>query len=972
MSTEDTLAAPPYWQKYWGKADRKTPLESYHLLVCHCMDVAAMAQVFLDKNPHILERLAPRVNSTPQALKRLLVFLIALHDIGKFEESFQNLVPELFELLQGKKSSKPYNVRHDAMGFVAWDKVLANAYENSPELFAFINSLPSSHRKRSPWFAALLHGIFGHHGKPVDVLNSVDQAPYFRNKQTKRDVLSFWHDMIALLYPPSQQPSHTELFHFTSPQESTLVLQHIKAISWTLAGLYVLCDWTGSDSSAFTFHKHIHSIEDYWHNHALPTAKKSVEKRTLITPKHAAHTAFEDLFPHLASYTPRPLQQQAIATHITPDVPQLFILEDETGSGKTEAALMLAKKLQEAELGQGIYIALPTMATSNAMYERLATTYQNFFAPEETPSLILAHGQRLLSSTYQKALNLFEEAMRAKTSPGHTTYTSQGASTPDSTAEAVCAEFFAHHRHLALFADVGVGTVDQALLAVLPSKHQSLRLFALGQKILIIDEVHAYDAYTNTLVCNLLKHHAAQGGSAILLSATLPSTTRQKLTEAFQEGALYTSQKTLTNNTLEHQTPPTDYPLLSHITPTHTDNYPVKLSSQPRQTRCAFFHSDEDTLGWIKAQLREGRCVCWIRNTVADAVAMARELKNDPDINTDDILLFHARMTMEDRLRVEEQVLNLFGKHSTASDRKGKLVISTQVIEQSLDVDFDEMVSDLTTMDLLIQRLGRYRRHARDIHGNLLESQQDLNADLRGERIFHVLAPTWSDEPQENWYADLFSRAAYVYPRHDQLWRTMRCLLSDDHQHGRVIELPTESRNLVEEVFAEDGDIPEGLENTSYEAIIEEDVEYGQALRNSLKLEDGYGVKPDTFKVWLPETQTPTRLGEPSSTLRLLKKTSTGLEPWASRKQPHPWPRSDVRILTKYAAEEDINSAHKKALTRLKNNNMSDKCRYTLCVILEPHPTTPDLWVGQVLNPHKETTTLHYSETYGLEIAENV
>ena len=248
----------------------------------------------------------------------------------------------------------------------------------------------------------------------------------------------------------------------------------------------------------------------------------------LEQPSIAPLQSIESLFPFIKQ--PTPLQHYALTEPLT-DQPQLFILEDVTGAGKTEAALVLAHRLMMQGLAEGLYIALPTMATANAMYKRLGDVYRKFYQASNNPSLILAHGARELSKDFQDSVILATQQ-----TPDSDYLHGGKEEDQELSATAYCNAWLADSRKKALLADVGVGTLDQALLAVLPSRHQSLRLLGLARNVLLVDEVHAYDSYMQKLLDALLEAHARQGGSVILLSATLPQTMREKLVKAFHKG----------------------------------------------------------------------------------------------------------------------------------------------------------------------------------------------------------------------------------------------------------------------------------------------------------------------------------------------------------------------------------------------------------------------------------------------------
>ncbi len=260
-------------------------------------------------------------------------------------------------------------------------------------------------------------------------------------------------------------------------------------------------------------------MESYWLV-AQNNAKHAVSEAGVLPSPVARIVGYKDLIGPDA--TPTPMQKWAQEAQLL-NGPALILIEDETGSGKTETALMLAHRLMVAGSAYGLYVALPTMATANAMFDRLAAAYRRLFKEDTNPSIALAHGARDMHAGFRAAMAW----NRQKENP-YSGSTSRDAS--DLTASAACTEWIADDRCRTFLADAGVGTIDQTLLAVLPNRHQSLRLLGLVQRVLILDEVHAYDAYMNRELERLLEFQAGLGGSAILLSATLPQSTKLRLT----------------------------------------------------------------------------------------------------------------------------------------------------------------------------------------------------------------------------------------------------------------------------------------------------------------------------------------------------------------------------------------------------------------------------------------------------------
>ena len=223
----------------------------------------------------------------------------------------------------------------------------------------------------------------------------------------------------------------------------------------------------------------------------------------------------------------------------------------------------------------------------------------------------------------------------------------------------------ADNRKKSLLAHVGVGTIDQTFLAVLKVKYQSLRLIGLLGKVLVIDEAHAYDAYMSKELEVLLEVHAALGGSAIVMSATLPLNIREKLANAFLKGLERNGCR------LEEQNA---YPLLTHIAADYKNEIPCQNNPKRRQkpTNYQFIHDEQQINQLVKASLEQGQCVCWIRNSIKDArnsfqYWQARHDKTD---------LFHARFVLSDRLAIQEKILCAFDKKSTGEQRKGRLLIA--------------------------------------------------------------------------------------------------------------------------------------------------------------------------------------------------------------------------------------------------------------------------------------------------------
>ncbi|MDP2875910.1 MAG: CRISPR-associated helicase Cas3', partial [Holophaga sp.] len=551
-------------------------------------------------------------------------------------------------------------------------------------------------------------------------------------------------------------------------------------------------------------------------------------------------------------------------------------------------------------------------------------------------SIILSHGKRHLSEPFLRSIALPCE-------------TPEGYGKEDEAASAQCASWLADNRKKSLLADVGVGTIDQALLAVLPSRFQSLRLFGLVGHILVVDEVHAYDPYMNKLLQNLLYFHAALGGSAILLSATLPMQVRQGLITSFSRGLGMSPVPQIDCNA---------YPLVTKLSRDRGLVETTVAAAAQRKTRVnvEIVSERDEVQRRIVTASSQGKCVCWIRNTVHDAINGYQSLQ--PLIAQDRIMLFHARFAMGDRLNIENAVLKSFGYHSTSEDRLGKVLIATQVVEQSLDLDFDLLISDLAPMDLLIQRAGRLHRHLRDARGNLLP--HGAGADQREPSCLIIHGPYPEEDSGDDWYKAAFPKAGFVYPSHGCLWLTMKIL-----REKRELCMPDDARELIEAAYSEAADqmIPSPLRNRDRKADAQWQADKSLAHINMLKLEEGYEA---TLNQWLEDMRTPTRLGAMETTVRLARWDGVTLTPW-SADGDFPWDMSQVSIRSNAVYSEN---AHRDpvlqgAIDKLKER-LPDKGKWS---VLVPMSYDADgIWRGQALDKKGSTVVLSYTSSTGITV----
>lgn len=411
-------------------------------------------------------------------------------------------------------------------------------------------------------------------------------------------------------------------------------------------GLVVLADWIAS-SEIFD------NPEEAWE--AL--VPEAIHKAGFILPKIRKGLAFEDIFP----FAPNEIQKKFMNEIKGPGI---YILEAPMGMGKTEAALAAAYKLLESGQASGVYFGLPTQLTSNMIYERVNAFLDKILEEETAP--ILVHGNARLKK-------YMDQQLGKDAAPG--------------------GSWFDENRR-GLLAPFAVGTLDQALLSVMHVRHAALRALGLAGKVVILDEVHSYDAYTGELLDVLVERLGKFGCTVIILSATLTNERRQKLIGKIDNESCA-------------------YPLLS-LFPDGADAKSVPVQGPvSKNVRLHFESNDAKALEEALLRAENGEQVLWIENTVAMAQEIFRFLGSRAVAMGLECGLLHSRFTPNDRANNEKYWTDIYGKYSPMRSKGGRILVGTQVLEQSLDLDADFLITRLCPTDMLLQRMGRLWRHPR-------------------------------------------------------------------------------------------------------------------------------------------------------------------------------------------------------------------------------------------------------------------
>jgi len=661
MTTAQNIAEPPLYYRYWGKAkpDADSEGPAYHLLPYHCLDVAAVADVWWESSPSLRQQFihAIRAGSEQQA-KAWVMFFVALHDLGKLDIRFQSKAPHALKSLQPDVTS-----------------FSTEPYYHGPSSYAcFIHELSLYDIEFVPEDAAIewFQQVAGHHGViPYD--GDYMPPPSFNDESIKsiiardRQARIDWITALQKLYRVD----------FSAIPENVPPM---------LAGFCSVCDWIGSSNEHFLYEtKPNIDLAAYLKARKIPAIQALTEFG--ILSQLQSNQTLESLF---FTSDGLPYKAHGLQTLIEklPLERNLTLIEAPTGSGKTEAALVYAARLLHEGLAESIIFALPTQATANAMLDRLEAMAQYLF--NDGANVVLAHGKSKLKDTLEKILSTDKT-------------TAQGRE--EAAQQAV--HWLAASKKRAFLGQIGVCTIDQVLLSVLPVRHKFVRGFGIQKSVLIVDEVHAYDSYMYGLLGEVLEQQYHAGGSALLLSATLPHKQRQYLARNWGKAVVEDTKA---------------YPLITQITPHKSPSLfsIADLEQLPKRREVILetwqlpeLQLGDDNLQAIISAANQGAKVAVICNLVADAQVLAQRLAN-PEINSGIAVdLFHSRFRFIDRQQIEEAIKARYGKEQNTRAQGGRILVATQVVEQSLDLDFDWLITQLCPVDLLFQRMGRLHRHIR-------------------------------------------------------------------------------------------------------------------------------------------------------------------------------------------------------------------------------------------------------------------
>ncbi|MFI0546940.1 MAG: CRISPR-associated helicase Cas3' [Brachymonas sp.] len=486
-----------------------------------------------------------------------------------------------------------------------------------------------------------------------------------------------------------------------------------------VAGLTSVADWIGSG-------QHFENPDQAWQG----MVDIALQESGWIAPSYQKGRSFIDVF----GFAPRAVQQQLMDAAAQPGV---YVLEAPMGLGKTEAALYAAYQMLQSGQASGIYFALPTQLTSNKIHERFNAFLAQILAADcPHRSALLLHGKAWLQ----------EHEMGEEGRPGGAWF---------------------NNSKRGLLAPFAVGTIDQALMAAMNVKHGFVRAFGLAGKVVILDEVHTYDAYTGTLLDALVKLLRQLHCTVIILSATLNQERRAQMVQASLNSSAY--------------------PLITAVRGAPDASQVQEFAVDPPQLQTVSIHACADANLAVQEAIHraaQGQQVLWLENTVAQAQERYMDLAARAHEVGATCGLLHSRFTAVDRQKIEEHWVNAFGKGGHAQrGQQGRILVGTQVLEQSLDIDADFLVTAFAPTDMLLQRLGRLWRHSKTPRPDSAACEAWL---LTPDLEIAIAQP----ERAFGNSADVY--APYVLCRSLQVWQALQQVI-----------LPTDIRPLIEATYAQ-------------------------------------------------------------------------------------------------------------------------------------------------------------------------
>lgn len=679
----------------WAKTNMRDPSDLRWLaLPQHAADTMLTAGKIWDEflAEHVKTLLAEAFEGE-DAARRVTSFIAGCHDVGKATPAFEKQARgetgerrlnalEAAGLTIPDTVVKPSELRHEISGYWAMMEWLQTTLGLSSDDASRLAIVIGGH-----------HGVF-HDEKTYGSTNKAAKADYYGAgpwAAARRSLI----DAVDGCVDASSVLAHLDF---------SKVTQYVQSL---MSGIITMADWIASDSWNFRLTSEgmvpaahaVERVERAWWNLALPTERQL----------KSWGASFAEMFDLPEGSKPNAMQRLAKDLAAGAGSPCLMLIEAPMGSGKTEAALSAAMELASKNHANGVAFALPTQATADGILPRVARWAAGSI--DDDAAIRLMHGRAAMNDDYA--------AMRVDGVYDDSGDDARGGGQPKLTVN----KWFDGSKQ-GLLANFVVCTIDQILMAALQAKHYDLRHLGLAGKVVIVDEVHAADDYMERYLERAVEWLASMDCPVIMLSATLPENRRAGLLKAYRIGTSRLDESGLRR--LDLKPDGWDecrlaYPLISVADADHGALHPVPMGDDGHDG--SKIVTVEHLMGadWrqdLKRRLTGGGNAVVIRNTVRRAQQTYMDLLDDPFFDDCELTLLHAKFLPGDRKANEDRLRRWYGRRATLENGERparSVVVATQVVEQSLDVDFDYMITDVCPMDLLLQRVGRLHRHER--HG---------------------------------------------------------------------------------------------------------------------------------------------------------------------------------------------------------------------------------------------------------------
>lgn len=779
----------------WGKS---RGLASPYPLMAHLTDTAAVCFALLDQLPANTRRLLTDWDPDQAKVSSSLAFIAGAHDLGKVSPWQDRDPAAMARLIEaGYETTPGRRVDHDH----ATQLTLPEALKE----LGVVEQL-GTFTSGALGLACMLGGHHGTFHGPID-----GEGPG-KNRQN-----------LAARNRPLWSPGWRDqrLAHLAALRDAVSATDVPRIAGERLVvatGLVIVSDWL---ASAESFVGQPPDWPDWpeldwsiWFKERTEQAHQAINDAGLVATRFH-HLGFEETF----GFSPRPLQA-SLTDHFEDRAPEpgIVVITAPMGEGKTEAALTAARALGGPDAG--LLITLPTTATADAMFDRIAR-YVEATSASPVADLALIHSRAAFHAAYERLPDIGNVV------------------SDDRAVQLVCSSWL-RGRNRGMLASVATATIDQLLVLALRARRGSLRLFGLAGKVVVIDEAHALDAYMHGLLELTLTWLGRLGVPVVILSATLPSRVSRELVAAWQQGA-GSSQ----------DTPSPPYPGWTHASGSSDPSTSQLVESRRTELAIRCQPVDEWTTSWMDAAqahlvpIEDEGCALVVCNTVADAQALAMHLAPWADRSQVDLRCLHSRFPLDDRQSLTQAVLDAHGPPRTEQARPARsVVVATQVVEQSFDVDFDIVVSCLAPIAPLLQRAGRGHRHARPRPAALAEPTLVVLVPIDGPDL--ALPRPWR----------------YVYPA-VYLERTWGLALAEGAR--RTVVLPDDVQALVDHVY---GDLEYAEDDPALQAQLDQEwLTQHTCDRDRIPTPDALSSLAEMTATWDEGVVIATRLGVDSQTV---------------------------------------------------------------------------------------------------------